>query len=261
MFQHVDQRVRHLQSSIAKLIPIHSLLPVLPAVAEEAKSYGCLAISSLAAVASEACSGLDKQRASAVAASLVAFFADALKFRQTVEDEEEEDVECAENELINAFLSFALKLPLDDFKPVFYRIFNAPHEVETNPTAAKITAFHLASAAAKKLRSLFDFALESLAQKTIAVLKEATNESVQGDKVILVFKALSSLSAALENSRGLTAGGGGSSVDGGDSDDSSPQLTGKAYEELTDALLATFEVEAGSGKDDVIREEVSEHTR
>ena len=34
------------------------------------------------------------------------------------------DVDMVENKQIEAFLALALKLPLDDFKPMFYRLFN-----------------------------------------------------------------------------------------------------------------------------------------
>jgi len=54
----------------------------------------------------------------------------------------------------------------------FHRIFNAPAEVESNPTAATTTAFNVAAAAAHKLSSLFDFALDSLAQKVVSVLND-----------------------------------------------------------------------------------------
>jgi len=69
----------------------------------------------------------------------------------------------------------------------------------------------------------------------------------------LVRSALTALTAALEHTRGL-GGGGGSSVDFSTSDDgaSASQLTAKPYEELTDSLLAFFEVDTGAADNDLL---------
>lgn len=82
---------------------------------------------------------MDKNGALTVSGPFLDYFLNAFKYRQLMRDNDANDVtlpsilssspskidvDMVEDKLIEAFLALALKLPLDDFKPMFYRLFN-----------------------------------------------------------------------------------------------------------------------------------------
>merc|ERR1712001_212677 len=83
-------------------------------------------------------------------------------------------INLVEDKLIEAFLSLVLKLPLDDFKPMFYRLVNMAVEEESVIDAkyvdSLITAYRITSEIAGKLKSLFGFVAENVVQKATQVL-------------------------------------------------------------------------------------------
>ena len=76
-------------------------------------------------------SQLDKTGALTVSGPFLDYFLNAFKYRQIMHERVEDEkslnafqVDVVEDKLIETFLALALKLPLDDFKPMFYRLFN-----------------------------------------------------------------------------------------------------------------------------------------
>lgn len=122
--RNVGNRIRNLQSSMAKGIPTHSLLTICSDCFDDLM-YDTECIIALANILRENVQSLEKSQVLAMSNSCMEFFLRAFKYRSRVlvTDSAVTPVEAnrVESELIAAFLSLTLKLPLDDFKPLFYR--------------------------------------------------------------------------------------------------------------------------------------------
>ena len=123
-------RIQHLHSSMSKGIPTHSLIDIVTRCHQELSKESTHCIIALANILKENVAQLDKNGALAVSGSFLDYFLNAFKYRQSARDSRKEfhsnnvDVNVLEDKLIDAFLALALKLPLDDFKPMFYRLVN-----------------------------------------------------------------------------------------------------------------------------------------
>lgn len=128
-------------------------------------------VSALANIIHANVSALDKSRALAVTGPFMDFFLHAFKYRQMVVDVDEAKVCEVEDDVISAFLSLTLKLSLEDFKPLFYRVFNlATAEGDSGSVDAVTTVYHVALAVADRLKSLSEFVCEALVQRSTNML-------------------------------------------------------------------------------------------
>ena len=126
-------RIGHLQAAMSKGIPTHSLIDIVSRCHQDLANESPHCIIALSNILKDNVSHLDKNEALAVSGQFLEYFLRAFKYRQSTRCEEEErnathptknDINLVENRLIDAFLSLALKLPLDEFKPMFYRLAN-----------------------------------------------------------------------------------------------------------------------------------------
>ncbi len=135
--------MRGLLSTLARSVPSHAILSVAERCYDDLVEVGGggdeddgeeeeidrdlsqYAVSSLMCVVAENVSALDKARALAISGPFVDFFTRVLGHRRRLEEEVEGVAPAAihqvEGEIIQALLALALKLSLDDFKPIFYR--------------------------------------------------------------------------------------------------------------------------------------------
>ena len=92
-----------------------------------------------------------------------------------------------------AFLAFGLKVSLDDFKPLYYKLFSLALDIEN--TCSISTMFHITTLVGNKLKSLFSFVCEMIVQKATNILQEsakAKNES-QSVMICYILDALTSI--------------------------------------------------------------------
>ena len=160
-------RIRQLQLAISHGLSFHNLLNVSRNSYEELQNEGgSHAILALAVILRESLGRIGKAEVSAASTMTMDFFLKAFRYR--LHDPEEAD--SVEEIFGQAFLSFGLKLSLDDFKPLFYRLFNLALDVEDG--VAISTVFHLTAMVAHKLKSLFSFAYEMVVLKATSILKQ-----------------------------------------------------------------------------------------
>ena len=189
-------------------------------------------IIALANILRENVETLEKVQVLAVSSAFMDFFLHAFNYRVQVAGLKKitlEDTKRAELEIIHAFLALTLKLPLDDFKPLFYRIFNMSY-VEAD-LCSSITVFHVTLEVAKSLKSLFEFICETLVQKASTVLNfysgnnfekfTALAQKKQGLQLLLFI--LEALQTLFTNNR-------------------MDSLLTKNYEDLVNAMVALFEL-------------------
>ena len=128
-----SDRIQHLHSSMSKGIPTHSLIDIASKCHEELSKESPQCIIALSNIMMDNVSQLDKNGALSVSKPFLDYFLIAFTYRQSfrlVEKHQRESnpshtaINLVEDKLINAFLALALKLPLDDFKPMFYRLVN-----------------------------------------------------------------------------------------------------------------------------------------
>jgi hypothetical protein len=127
-------RIHHLHSSMSKGIPTHSLIDIASKCHQELSKESPHCIMALANILKDNVSQLDKNGALAVSGPFLDYFLSAFTYRQSLRNDAETlqplslsskiEVNVVENKLIDAFLALVLKLPLDDFKPMFYRLVN-----------------------------------------------------------------------------------------------------------------------------------------
>jgi len=127
-------RIHHLHSSMSKGIPTHSLIDIASKCHQELSKESPQCIIALANILKDNVSQLDKNGALAVSGQFLDYFLNAFTYRQSFRNDVETlqaklpastiDANVVENKLIDAFLALVLKLPLDDFKPMFYRLVN-----------------------------------------------------------------------------------------------------------------------------------------
>ena len=92
-----------------------------------------------------------------------------------------------------AFLTFGLKVSLEDFKPLYYKLFSLALDVEN--VASVSTMFHITTLVGNKLKSLFSFVCEMIVQKATTILHEASKEKLESKSEMLcyILDALSSI--------------------------------------------------------------------
>ncbi|TRY68333.1 hypothetical protein TCAL_03802 [Tigriopus californicus] len=178
--RHLSSRIRNLQSSLSQGIPSHSLLSICRDCFDDLKGQSeC--VSTLLSILRENVSTLTKEKAMAISAPFMDFFLHAFKYRETMKKKlPMEKINEVETNIIEAFLALTLKLSLDDFKPLFYRVFNLSLDAAESNIYGTITVFHITVEVAKKLKSLFEFISETLILKATNVL----NHYFKAEKVI-----------------------------------------------------------------------------
>jgi hypothetical protein len=162
-------RARELWNSLAQHLSPHVLLPkaknLLETVWKEpatvAKLSGLVGLNS---------KKLDRGQLNTMDRQLVGYFSKALTYRQ--EHPPSDQVNAAESEIIEAFLTVGLKMCLDDFKPVFNRL------VEKLKGGAEdtslVTMFNFTERISNSLKNLFGFGVEFVLSESTRVL---TNQS------------------------------------------------------------------------------------
>merc|ERR1712130_18883 len=158
-------RASALLSCLASSLPPHTILALAPMLLRTVWKEP-LALPPLAAFIAEALRKLERPQLASVSKDFVAVFTAALAYRSEAGDEDESSVVKVEEATITSFLSVALRLSLEDFKPLFQRLLSVNQESE----AHLVTVFHLTSRVAEKLKSLFNFGVESVVAAVIATL-------------------------------------------------------------------------------------------
>ena len=179
----VSGRVKHLIGAVAKGIPSHSLVNLVSKAFdkivldsnndndgfEEEKAKSLMA---LAAIIKENVTATLKNptQVASVSVPFSDFFLQVLKsVRQRYQDSfAPKTVDEIEASFVDSFLAIGLKLQLDDFKPLFYKLFNLA--LDTDNKTGVTTAFHVTELVAKTLRSYFGFACEMVIQKATGIL-------------------------------------------------------------------------------------------
>jgi len=181
------QRAAALLSCLAAAVPPHTVLAGATQLLEQVWLRPA-AVAPFVNFVAESCRRLERHQLTAVSKEMVALFTAALGYRAARGAEEEKGVVGeVEQAVITAFLSVALRLSLEDFKPVYQRLV-ATHQ--DGSTDQLVTLFHLTTRVAEKLRSLFSFGVE-----TTAVLVTATFAVERPE--VLATAALNSLATLL----------------------------------------------------------------
>ena len=102
-------------------------------------------------------------------------------FQDDKQDSNALEVDAVEDKLIETFLALALKLPLDDFKPMFYRLFNSSMNDEPSTGAKYVdgltSVFRITGAIARRLKSLFGFVAENVVQQATKILNTFSKDT------------------------------------------------------------------------------------
>jgi len=175
-----ESRLRHLHTAISKGIPTHSLLAILSECHQSVALESPHSVVALSNMLRDNVSGLDKNAALSIATPFLAYFVEAFKYRQN-STESDVTVTKVEDELIETFMTLVLKLSLDDFKPMFYRLFGSTVEDEDN-LEATTTVFRVTAELARRLKSLFGFISESLIHKSNAFLNKFSRDEFKALK-------------------------------------------------------------------------------
>ena len=150
------------------------------------------AIVALAAIMEDNVANVNKSEVLSSSTLSMEFFMEAFQYRQ----QSLSMVEEVEEALVATFLAFGLRLSLDEFKPMYYKLFNLALDVENLDGIA--TMFHLSSLVAKKLKSLFSFVCERIVQKATSILQDCGGKNKEdSDKkknmLTHIFEALASI--------------------------------------------------------------------
>lgn len=162
-------RVKHLHAALSRGIPTHSLISVARLCYDEVASSPTH-VATLAHILKANVAQLDKTQALALSKPFLDFFLHAFTYRR-LHHGGLDQVDRVEEELAEAFLTLALKLSLDDFKPMFYRMFNMAYE-QSEDLASLTTVFRITGMVGAKLKSLFGFVCEMLVNKATGVLND-----------------------------------------------------------------------------------------
>ena len=128
-----SDRIQHLHLSMSKGVPTHSLIDIASKCHDDLSKESPQCIMALANIMKDNVTQLDKNGALSVSKPFLDYFLNAFNYRQSLrlvemdrrmKNPSNTDIELVEDKLIEAFLALALKLPLDDFKPMFYRLVN-----------------------------------------------------------------------------------------------------------------------------------------
>ena len=241
-----SERIRHLHTAISKGIPTHALLAIVSECHHQVARDSHHCVIALSNILRDNVANLDKNAALSISTPFMGYFMEAFRYRQMAAGTPEE-IAHVEDELIQTFLTLVLKLSLDDFKPMFYRLFGLTVEDEDN-VEATTTVFRVTSELAKKLKSLFGFISESLIHKANGFLNRfAANEfqALQKDAklcsrvVLLVGGILSALTSIFTYNR-------------------VESLQIKNYEEHVNAILNYFECPAEESDFESLLEQIKE---
>ena len=135
------------------------------------------ALPPLVAFIAEALRRLERPQLASVSKDFVAVFTAALAYRaESGESADESVVTKVEEATITSFLSVALRLSLEDFKPLFQRLLAINQESEPH----LVTVFQLTSRVAEKLKSLFNFGVENVVTAVVATLAVERKAALQG---------------------------------------------------------------------------------
>ena len=180
-FRQTAQRIKQLQMALSKGIPTHSLIQISKQCFDHVKEKP-YAIIALANIIKENVGGLEKTEILASSTPLLDFFMHAFKYREECHDDDHEVVvvDLVEKSIGEAFMTFALKLALDDFKPLYYRLFNLA--LDSHNLDGITTLFHITEQIANKLKSLFSFVCEMLVQKATTVLQDLSKKEDEVSK-------------------------------------------------------------------------------
>ena len=194
-YRQCGHRLKQLHSALSNGIPFHVLLKLAPLAYRDTKTDSPVAIIALAGIMADNVNNVNKVEILSSASLAMEFFMEAFKYRQekNVNINLVDDVEEA---LVATFLAFGLKLSLDDFKPLFYKLFNLA--LDNDNLEGISTVFHISSLVAQKLKSLFNFVSEMIVQKATGILqncKDKTDEPSATKKTMLtlIFEALAAI--------------------------------------------------------------------
>ena len=189
-FKQCNSRLRQLHLALANGIPFHTLLKIAPSVYNASKADPA-SIVALAAIMEDNVANVNKTEVLSSSTLSMEFFMEAFQYRQQSLDMVEE----VEEALVATFLAFGLRLSLDEFKPMYYKLFNLALDIENLDGIA--TMFHLSSMVAKKLKSLFGFVCERIVQKATSILQECGKNKDDCEKkknmLTYIFEALASI--------------------------------------------------------------------
>ena len=182
-------RIKQLHMALSHGLSYHSLLNMAKPGYDELKSDGALAVVALSSIFRESLDQVPKSDIAAASTMTTEFFLHAFRYRH----QHPEDAHQVEEAFGEAFLAFGLKLSLDDFKPLYYRLFSLVLDAEDANSVS--TVFHVTALVANKLKSLFSFVCEMIIQKATTVLRQIAKrkeEKYQIDTVGYIFEALAS---------------------------------------------------------------------
>ena len=152
-----------------------------------------VAIIALAGIMADNVANVNKAEILSSASLAMEFFMEVFKYRQ--EDNVNINlVDDVEEALVTTFLAFGLKLSLDDFKPLFYKLFNLA--LDNDNLKGISTVYHISSLVAQKLKSLFNFVSEMIVQKATGILqncKDKREEATKKTMLTFIFEALAAI--------------------------------------------------------------------
>ena len=169
-------RASALLSCLASSLPSHTILALAPMLLKTVWKEPP-ALPPLVAFIAEALRRLERPQLASVSKDFVAVFTAALAYRaEAGESADESVVTKVEEATITSFLSVALRLSLEDFKPLFQRLLAINQESEPH----LVTVFQLTSRVAEKLKSLFNFGVENVVTAVVATLAVERKAPLQG---------------------------------------------------------------------------------
>ena len=187
-YRQCGSRLKQLHSALSCGIPFHALLKLAPLAYKQIRTNP-VAIIALANIMAENVNNVNKSEILSSSSLSMDFFMEAFKYRQRSPDLVNE----VEEALVGTFLAFGLKLSLDDFKPLFYKLFN----LALDDMGGVSTVFHISSLVAQKLKSLFNFVCEMIVQKATGILQQSSKDHQTDPKkmtmLTFIFEALAAI--------------------------------------------------------------------
>merc|ERR1719312_710510 len=179
-------RAKPLLTCLANTMPTHTLLSSASSMLDMVSSDS-RALPHLVTFVAENIRKLERNQLSSVSKQFVEFYTRALGYRSSHEADTDK-VEEIEDAIVNAFLSVALKLSLEDFSPVYQKLSNT---LVLGDDKQLITLFNLTNKVGGKLKSLFSFGVDSCVDNVISTLKQERSD-------IVVTSCLESLTTVLK---------------------------------------------------------------
>ena len=188
-FRHCTHRIKQLHLALSRGIPYYNLLNIAKHCYEELKNEKMESITALSYILQESLADVKKSDILSSSSLAMDFFVHVFKHRQ----HQDQDAHAIEESFGETFLSFGLKMALDDFKPVYYRLFNLALDVANSAYVA--TVFHITTMVAKKLKSLFSFVCEMVVQKATSIMVEMSKDKENEQNICAVGYALEALAS------------------------------------------------------------------